>query len=77
MGENMLQLELSAVTALGVLLLCGYLVGQLAHCCKFPRVTGYILAGILLSPSLNGLLFAEMVTERFSIVTDLWVFPVL
>lgn len=71
MGENMLQLELSAVTALGVLLLCGYLVGQLAHCCKFPRVTGYILAGILLSPSLSGVIGGPPAVERFGIVTDL------
>jgi len=65
------ELELTPITALGVLFLCGYLVGKGAKWLKFPRVTGYIVAGVLLSPSLSGLLSAELVTERFAIVTDL------
>ncbi|OEU73397.1 MAG: hypothetical protein BA869_03655 [Desulfuromonadales bacterium C00003107] len=67
----MLVPELTPITALGVLFLCGYLVGKGARRLKFPRVTGYIGAGVLLSPSLSGLLSAELVTERFAIVTDL------
>ena len=65
------EFELTTVTALGVLFLCGYLAGKGAKWLKFPRVTGYIVAGILLSPSLTGLLSAELVTERLAIVTDL------
>ena len=67
----MLDLDLTAVTGLGVLLLCGYLVGQAARHYKFPRVTGYIVAGMLLSPSLSGILGRPQSLERYAIVTDL------
>ncbi|OEU50856.1 MAG: hypothetical protein BA871_12055 [Desulfuromonadales bacterium C00003096] len=67
----MLQLDLTVVTGLGVLLLGGYLVGQAARCCKFPRVTGYIVAGMLLSPSLSGILGGAQAMERYAIVADL------
>lgn len=67
----MLALDLTTVTGLGILLLGGYLVGQGARSCKFPRVTGYIVAGMLLSPSLTGILGGPQAMERYAIVTDL------
>lgn len=67
----MLDIDLSVVAVLGVMLLSAYLAGMAAHSCRFPRVTGYIVAGMLLSPSLSGILGSSLVIERFSIVTDL------
>jgi len=40
------------VLAIGVIIIAGFLGGLLAHKLKFPMVTGYIVVGILLSPTL-------------------------
>ena len=40
----------SMVLQVGIIILTGYLVGLLAQKLGFPRVTGYILAGLLLNP---------------------------
>jgi len=63
--------EIGPLEALGIFFICGYFGGQLANWLKFPRVTGYIVAGLLLSPSISGIIPREMVGERFSIVTDI------
>jgi Kef-type K+ transport system membrane component KefB len=39
----------------GILVLCGFVFGELVRWAGLPRVTGYILAGLLLNPSLFGL----------------------
>ncbi|MBU2609105.1 MAG: cation:proton antiporter, partial [Chloroflexi bacterium] len=38
--------------AIGVMIIVGFLGGRLAHRFKFPMITGYIIVGVLLSPSL-------------------------
>lgn len=63
-------IEILPLAALGIILLCGYCASRLANRLKFPRETGYILAGILLSPSVSGIIPVEMVEGKFSIVTD-------
>ena len=65
------QFEIQSLGALGVLLICGYFGGRLANKFKLPRVTGYIIAGLLLSPSISGIIAEELVEEKFSIVTDI------
>ncbi len=40
---------------LGLVLFIGYLFGSIAGLLKLPRVSGYILAGIVMSPSLLGI----------------------
>jgi Kef-type K+ transport system membrane component KefB len=67
----MKTIEILPLAALGIIFLCGYCAGQLANRFKFPRVTGYIIAGILLSPSVSGIFSVEMVEGKFSIVTDM------
>ncbi|MEA3548364.1 MAG: cation:proton antiporter [Thermodesulfobacteriota bacterium] len=62
---------INSLQALGILFTCGYFGGQFANWLKFPRVSGYILAGILLSPSLSGLIPEELIKDRFSIVIDI------
>jgi Kef-type K+ transport system membrane component KefB len=63
--------EFQSLGALGILLLCGYFGGRLANTLKLPRVTGYIIAGLLLSPSVSGIISEELVQEKLSIVTDI------
>ncbi len=67
-----------ALLELGLLLLVGYLFGNLANFLRLPRVSGYILAGIIMSPSLLGVIdrkfleSAEVITHAsLSIITFL------
>ena len=62
---------INSLQALGIFFTCGYFGGQFANWLKFPKVTGYIVAGILLSPSLSGLIPEELIKNRFSIVIDM------
>jgi Kef-type K+ transport system membrane component KefB len=45
----------------GALLVGGYLLGELARIARLPEITGYILAGVLLGPSLLGVVSHDMV----------------
>ncbi|MEJ2500255.1 MAG: hypothetical protein P8Y65_03865 [Campylobacterales bacterium] len=41
---------------IGFLFLVGYVSGVLSERFRLPKVTGYLLVGLLLSPSVSGLL---------------------
>lgn len=56
---------------LGLVLLCGYLGGRIANQLKFPRVSGYIVAGLLLSSSVTGIIPLDMVEHKLFIITDI------
>jgi Kef-type K+ transport system membrane component KefB len=64
-------LAINILEALGIFFLCGYFGGRLANWLKFPRVTGYIVAGILLSPSISGIIPAALIRGKLSIITDI------
>jgi Kef-type K+ transport system membrane component KefB len=44
------------ILTFGILLLSGYLAGRIANFFKFPKITGYITAGILLEPGFFGVI---------------------
>lgn len=67
--ERVVTLHLLAYV--GLLLLLSYAGGKLANKFNFPRVTGYLVAGILLGPSVSGLFPATVVREDLAIVTQL------
>lgn len=56
---------------LGILILAGYTGGRLAHAVKLPRISGYIIAGMLLSPSVSGILGGSILEGELSLVTDI------
>lgn len=56
---------------IGMLLLLGFLGGRIANHFKFPKVSGYIIMGVLLSPSVSGLFHEELVNEDLAIITDI------
>ncbi len=56
---------------LGLLLLLSYAGGKLANHFKAPRVTGYLIVGMLLSPSALGLFHERLVKEDLTLVTDI------
>ena len=57
-----------ALFEVAVILLVGYLLGNLANFLKMPRVSGYIVAGILMSPYVFGLIDKEFL-DRSDIIT--------
>ena len=63
--------HMGPLETLGILFIFGYFGGRLANGFRFPRVTGYVIAGILLSPSISGFIPAQLVTEKFSVINDI------
>jgi len=57
---------MSAVLTVGIVILCGFVCGEVAKKIGLPKVTGFIIAGILLNPSL-----LHVVPEDFTQHTDL------
>lgn len=51
-----LAANFNVILSFGLILLGGYLAGSAANLVKLPKVTGYIIAGILLEPSFLGVL---------------------
>ena len=56
---------------LGILLIAGYLVGQAANYFRAPRITGYLVAGIALSPSFTNILHRLQVEALLEFVSTL------
>ena len=56
---------------IGLLLLLSYAGGKAANYFKAPRVTGYLVIGMLLSPSLLGLFHESLIKEELTIITDI------
>lgn len=61
---------LSVTLITGIILITGFVLGELARKVGLPRVTGYILAGILLNPDLSGFIPADFAGQT-SPVTDM------
>ncbi len=59
-----------ATVSLGFILIFGFLAGHLARRFKLPRITGYIVAGILCGPFAGGFLTQEVV-KRLQLIDDL------
>ena len=56
---------------IGLLLVLSYAGGKVANYFKAPRVTGYLVIGMLLSPSLLGLFHESLIKEELTIITDI------
>ena len=56
---------------LGILLLGGYAGGRAAKALNLPRLSGYIVAGMLFSPSTTGILDRQLLDHGFGIVTEI------
>lgn len=57
---------MSQLLALAILLVAGLLAGKLVQRIHLPSVTGYLLVGILVGPSVLGLVTPEILTEKLS-----------
>ena len=54
---------------LGIVLVAGLIGGRLARMVKLPEVTGYLLSGLFLGPSLFNLISAAD-SASFSVISD-------
>jgi len=59
------------LTYIGLLLLLSYAGGKIANHFKAPRVTGYLVIGMLMSPSVLGLFHERLVKEELTLITDM------
>ncbi len=55
----------------GLLFLSGQLFAFLANLIKLPRMVGYLIAGIILGPSILDVFTEQMVNQKFDIVTQM------
>jgi Kef-type K+ transport system membrane component KefB len=62
-------MQLPSLFYLALILLSGLIMGRAVKMARFPNVTGYLLAGLLLGPSVLGVLSSDVVGD-FSIVSD-------
>lgn len=69
MSEALQQLH--PLVYLGLLLLLSYIGGEIASYCRVPRVTGYLVIGMLISPSVSGLFHERLVREELTLVTHI------
>ncbi len=57
--------------AAGILMLLAFWGGRAANAVKLPRVSGYLLSGIILSPSLTGILSHHLVDQDLQVITEI------
>ncbi len=62
-------MDVNLVLAIGIIIVIGFFGGLVAERFKFPRITGYIIIGILLSPSVLNIISAATITN-LDIITD-------
>lgn len=51
------------ILAIGIMIIIGFFGGLVAHRFNFPRVTGYIVVGIVISPTLTGVIPESTVVD--------------
>ncbi|NOQ95892.1 MAG: sodium:proton antiporter [Desulfobacterales bacterium] len=57
--------------AVGLLLILGYLGGRAANALKLPRVSGYLVVGMLFSPSFFNILSSQLVDKDLYVITEM------
>lgn len=57
------------ILCIGLLIFSGYIFGEIAEKVKLPKISGYILAGILLNPELFGLLPDNFVNTTDNLIS--------
>jgi Kef-type K+ transport system membrane component KefB len=60
---------MNVILSIGILIFVGYLAGELAEKVRLPKISGYILAGILLNPDLSGIMSSEFVDHTDPLIS--------
>ncbi len=58
------------ILTVGIIIFVGFILGEIVAKIKLPKVTGYILAGVLLNPDLFGIISEDFV-EHTSLITNI------
>lgn len=61
---------MNVILAIGIIVVVGFFGGLASEKLKFPRITGYIIIGVLLSPTILGLIPKETI-GNLDIITDI------
>ncbi len=67
----MFKTDLDGLVSVGLLLVLAYAAGRLANRAGLPKISGYLAAGILLGPSVMGVLSSGEVAQELSWITRL------
>ncbi|MBD3258982.1 hypothetical protein GF377_11155 [candidate division GN15 bacterium] len=67
---NLLNLDIAELLSVGLVILLGILGGKLSHKIKIPRVTGYMLTGLIFGPSLLGVISSQTLDD-ISLINDI------
>lgn len=59
---------MNVILSIGILVFTGYILGELAQIITLPRISGYIIAGILLNPDLFGIMSWQFVENTDSLL---------
>jgi Kef-type K+ transport system membrane component KefB len=60
---------MNMILSIGILIFAGFILGELADKVKLPKISGYILAGILLNPDVLGIMSRQFVDHTDSLLT--------
>lgn len=60
---------MNVILSIGILIFAGYIFGELAEKIRLPKISGYILAGILLNPDLTGIMSEDFVDHTNPLLT--------
>ena len=63
-------MAMNLVLAIGIMIIAGFFAGRLAHKLKFPMISGYIVVGILLSPSVLNIISRTSIKD-LDIITSI------
>lgn len=63
-------MDINLVLAIGIIIVVGFLGGLVIEKIKFPRITGYIVTGVLLSPSLLNIISTETI-DNLDVMTNI------
>lgn len=62
---------MNSILAVGVLVIAGFFGGLVAKKIRYPRISGYIIVGMLLSPSVLNVIPSQLIREDLSVITDI------
>ncbi len=62
---------MNSILAVGILVIAGFFGGLVAKKIRYPRISGYIIVGMLLSPSILNVIPSQLIREDLSVITDI------
>jgi Kef-type K+ transport system membrane component KefB len=63
------EFDVNTLLVFGTLIGAGYLLGELAHKLRLPRVSGYIVAGLILNPEVSGFVSKSFLDSTASVTS--------